>query len=187
MISDAEALRFDDPKGRLNPLRGQCADRAVEALQYCLDGLISWASHDDAGRTPRIVATRVGEIGVECDENPPLAFAGFLNRLIEGRAEPFLVDIMHIPTARFEWRAGEPRHVLVELEAHALSRNGYDSLVRELGREGERRRDMLRTDRRILGEDRVDRLTRRQVVEDHVDGNARTAQARGPVYALRVN
>lgn len=187
MISNPESLRFDDPEGRLNPFRGQCAYRAVEALQHRLDGLISWAQHDDAGRAPRIVATRVGEIGVERDEDPPFAFAGFLNRLVEGRAEPFFMDIMNIPAARFKWRAGEPRHVLVELEAHALGGNGYDSLVRELGCEGERRRDMLRTDCRILGENRVDRLTRGQIVENHVDGNARPAQARGPVHALCVN
>ena len=78
MISNSDSLRFDDPKGRLNPFRSQCADRAVEALQHSLDGLIAWSQHDDAGRAPRIVATRVREIGVERDENPSLAFAGVI-------------------------------------------------------------------------------------------------------------
>ena len=187
MIANPESLWLDDPESRLYSFGRQRAYRAVEALQHRLDGLISWSQHDDSGRAAGIVATRVSEIGVERDENPPLAFASILNRLVERRAEPFLMDIMDIPAARFKWRAGEPRHVLVELEAHALRGNGYDPLVRELGCEGERRWNMLRTDGRILGKDGVHSLTRGEVVENHVHGNARAAQARGPVHAFRVN
>ncbi len=97
------------------------------------------------------------------------------------------MDIVNIPAARFQWRAGEPRHVLVELEAHALRRDGYDPFVRELGCKRKRRRDMLRTDGRILGKNGVHSLTCGEIVENHVNGNARAAQARGSVHTFRID
>ena len=83
MIPNPESLGFDDPERCLDPLSGQRAYRTVEALQHRLNRLISRSQHDNAGRAPGIVATRVSEVGVERDEDAPLAFARFLDRLIE--------------------------------------------------------------------------------------------------------
>lgn len=150
MIPNSEAFGLDDPECCLDSLGGKRSNRAIEALNDGRDGLVTRPQNDHTRRATGIIPPRIREVSVERDEDPSLTFAGFLNRLVQRRPEPFFIYVMHVPPARDETLAGKSRHVLVELEPHELRGDRDYPLVGELRSECQRSRYVLGAESRVL-------------------------------------
>ena len=62
--------------------------------------LITRPQHDYARRSPGVVPSRIREVSIECDEHAALTLARLLNRSVRCRREPFLVNVVHVPSLR---------------------------------------------------------------------------------------
>lgn len=170
----------------MNALRGKRPDGAVEALHDGADGLIQRSQYDHARGAPQVVAPSVGKVRVERNENASFALTRILNLLVNGCAKSFVVHVVHVPPGKLEAHAGQPRHVLVQLELHGLCRNGYDALVGQFRGVRQRCPNVFLGQRRVLRQNRLGAFAVRQVVEDDMNWNARSPYARCTVHPLGV-
>ena len=187
VIADSQPLGLNDPKRRLDRLRSQRPDRAIETLKYGANRLVPRSQNDHAGRATGVVSPSVREVCVEGDENPLIAFTYSLDHVVDCRSETLVVDVAHIPATCLETRARKTRHVLVEQKPHRLCRNRHYPLVGELRRERERGGNVLWAQARVLLEDRLCAPSVGQIIEDDIDGNACAPHARRTMHPFGVN
>lgn len=187
MIPNPDTLWLNHPETCVDALRDQRTNGPVQAFETRTDRLIHGAQDDDARGAGRVIASDVGEVRIERNQDALLALADCLYGCVVSPDELFLVHVVDVPPLLLEPCLGGTGQILVQLELQRLRRNRHDPFVGESGGVGDRRRNVLRHQRGVLRQDGLGCLASGEIVQDDVHRHARPAHARGAVHPLRID